>query len=249
MTYTTHRRKGTWIAVVALAWGAVFAAGSEAIHHVRIGDEHRLVAAVGYDGTDAFTLTIDEWIGWAESHLEDALGGPVRIGEVEMPPESFHGFAVAGLAPDGRRMLVVPTTYAMLTTVSVPTVVDPVAGTLAAVATPAFGDVETLVWSPDGSAVAYALGSARAFGDGLRVDDLEALRPLLELDARTALASDALAVHAVTVDAFEWLPAFRDLVWHDDGTLTFVSHDPALGAEAGDLRWRFDPVGEVLTIE
>jgi len=252
MNRTTHRWHHAGVAVVALAWSATFAAGGAVPTVVDVAEDHQAVRVYGEDGTPAFMLTIHDWRAWAEEHLADALGGPVTIGDVEMEPETFHGFAVAGLAPDGRRLLVVATTYAMLTTASVLTVVDPATATLTAVADVAFGDVEALTWSPDGRYVAYALASARAFGDGLRIDDLETLRPVLELDARSALASEALAdsgAATASVDAFAWLPAFRDLTWDEDATLTFRSHDPALGPEAGVLVWRFEATSGALEVE
>ena len=104
----------------------------------------------------------------------------------------------------------------------------------------AYGDVEELAWSPDGRFVAYTLGSARAGGDGLHVDDLKERLRLLEFDAHAAPATDAGASLGAVVDGFGWFPGFRDLVWHDDGLLTFVSHDPSLGFEEGEVRWRFD---------
>ena len=101
----------------------------------------------------------------------------------------------------------------------------------------AFGFAEM---APDGRFVAYSLGSAHAFGDGLHVDDLEQRRRVLDLDAHAALASGVGTALGAVVDGFGWFPAFRELAWDDDGALAFATHDPAAGAEEGELRWRFD---------
>jgi len=146
-------------------------------------------------------------------------------------------------------VLLVATTYAMLTTASVFTLLDLATGELAVVAEPAYGDVEALVWTPDGRYVAYTLGSARAFGDGLHVDDLLDGRRLLELDAHTALTTEAGASLGAVVDGFGWFPGFREPAWEEGGVLAFLSHDPSAGFEEGAVRWRFDVASGTLWVD
>lgn len=234
--------------LLAIALTAAALAAGDRPQRVELSDDFQTVTAFAPDGAVAFTYTIEDWRAWAEERLDAALGGPVTIGDVEMPASTFYAFGFAEMAPDGR-VLVVATTYAMLTTASVLTYLDPDTLELEVVAEPAYGDVEALTWSPDGRFMAYALGSARAFGDGLHVDDLEERRRVLELGAHSALASAAGAALDAVVDGFEWFPAFRDLAWGDDGTLAFATHDPAAGAEEGVLRWRFGVVSGELRVE
>lgn len=233
----TVHRVGFVLLAIALTAAALAADGRP--QRVELSDDFQTVTAFAPDGVAAFSYSIEAWRAWAEEHLDAALGRPVAIGDVELPASTFYAFGFAEMAPDGR-VLLVATTYAMLTTASVLTYLDPDTMALEVVAEPAYGDVEALAWSPDGRFVAYSLGSARAFGDGLHVDDLEERRRVLDLDARSVLASAAGAALGAVVDGFGWFPVFRDLAWDDDGALAFVTHDPAAGAEEGELRWWFD---------
>ncbi len=237
-------RWATALLVYALA-AASLAAG-DLVQRVELAEDWQSVAIVAPDGAVQFTFSIEAWRAWAADHLEAALGGPVTIGDAELPPSTFHGFGFAGVAPDGR-VLLAATTYAMATTASVLTLLDPATRELEVVSDVAYGDVEEVAWSPDGRFVAFTLGTARASGDGLLVDDVVERRRELELNGQQALASDAGL--GTVVDAFEWFPGFRDLAWGSDGTLAFVTHDPAVGAEEGVLRWRYDPATGDLRVD
>ncbi len=188
------------VILLASALTAAAVAEGDPLVQVDLGDDFTQVLGVGPDGSTQFTYAIDAWRAWAVEHLDAALGGPVTIGDAELDVSTFQTFGFADLAPDGERVLLVATSYAMLTTASVFTLLDLATGELAVVAEPAYGDVESLVWSPDGRYVAYALGSARAFGDGLHVDDLIDGRRLLELDAHAALATEVGASLGALVD-------------------------------------------------
>ena len=246
-----YRRLSSPVSVILLACALTAAAVAEGdrLAQVDLADDFTQVVGVDSDGGVVFTYAIDAWRAWAVEHLDAALGGPVSIGDVELDVSTFQVFGFADLAPDGERVLLVATTYAMLTTASVFTLLDLATGELAVVAEPAYGDVESLAWSPDGRYVAYALGSARAFGDGLHVDDLTEGRRLLELDAHAALATEAGASLSAVVDGFGWFPGFRGLAWDEGGVLAFVSHDPAAGFEEGAVRWWFDLASGALWVD
>lgn len=87
-------------------------------------------------GAGAFTFSIEDWHACAEDHRGAALGEPLTIGDAVMPASTFYAFGFAEMAPDGR-VLVVATTYAMLTTTSVLTYMDPDTCELEVVAEPA----------------------------------------------------------------------------------------------------------------
>jgi hypothetical protein len=195
------------------------------------------------DGTSLTMLELEGWRAWARDHLEASLGGPARIGEYVMPPEAFDGFGVASLAPDGRRVFLTTTTYAMATTLSVVSVLELGPERYGAMAEPAFGDVEEVVWSPAVQHVAYSLGTARASGDALRVDDVAAFVAVHELDGAALI--DASGGLLAALDHRDWLPEIRQLAWLSPDVLSFVTHgatdadDPIrwrLAIETGDLR-------------
>ena len=207
------------------------------------------VRGVASDGSTAFVYTLDDWRAWAVEHLEASLGGPVRIADQAMPPDSFHGFGAAALAPDGERLFLAAGTYAVLTTASVVGVLDTESLGFEAVREPAHGDVGEVAWSPDGRYVAYTLDSARAHGDGLRVDDMRALEVVRSVAGVELLEVAAASGFAVDTDARGWLPEIADLDWSGAAELTFTTADP-VGEEEEEatVRWRIDADGDALRL-
>ena len=228
---------------------ALAAGPSDAPLRVSLSDDWMTVTGFDADGVAVFTFTMDDWRAWATEHLEARLGGPVMIGDVEMAPSTFYAFGAASASPDGSRVLLAATTYAMLTTASVVTVLDPTDLTLEVVAEPAYGDLEEVVWSPDARYVAYTLGSARASGDGLRIDDLLDMRPEFELTGRALLARGQAPGADAVPSPYEWVPGFRDLLWVAPDRLAFTSFEVALPAEVGAVRWSITVDGADLRMD
>ncbi len=232
------KRSARLLSVFFLFASFAMAAGpGDAPLRVSLSDDGMTVTGLAADGALVFTFTMDDWRAWASEHLEARLGGPVMIGDVEMAPSTFYAFGAAAVSPDGTRVLLAATTYAMLTTASVVTLLDPVDLTLEVVAEPAYGDLEEVVWSPDARFVAYTLGSARASGDGLRIDDLLDMRPAFELTGPELLARGQTPDGAAVPSPYDWFPGFRDIRWLTPDSLAFVSFELALPAEVGAVRW------------
>ena len=207
------------------------------------------VRGVAPDGRAEFVYTLEDWRAWAEEHLEASLGGPVRIADQAMPPDTFHGFGAAALAPDGERLFLAAGTYAVLTTASVVGVLDVRSLDFEAVGEPALGDVGEVAWSPDGRYVAYTLDSARAHGDGLRVDDMRALEVVRSVAGEDLLEAAAARGLAVETDARAWLPEVEGLDWTGAAELTFTTADPVDEAAGATVRWRIDAHGAALRLE
>ncbi len=207
------------------------------------------VRGVASDGSTAFVYTLDDWRAWAVEHLEASLDGPVRIADQAMPPATFHGFGAAALAPDGERLFLAAGTYAVLTTASVVGVLDVRSLDFEAVGEPALGDVGEVAWSPDGRYVAYTLDSARAHGDGLRVDDMRALEVVRSVAGEDLLEAAAARGLAVETDARAWLPEVEGLDWTGAAELTFTTADPVDEAAGATVRWRIDAHGAALRLE
>ena len=205
-----------------------------AVASVTIADDRTTLHAEGPDGAAAFEFTVGAWQAWAEEHLEARLGAPVRIGDQEMPPSTFDMFGAAAPSPGGDRVAFTVHAYAMLTTVSIVAVLDAVTLEVDVVSEPAFGGVDEFAWSPGGRFVAYALDTARAQGDGFRIDDLRELRPVRHLTAEYVLAVAPTGPRAA--EPPEWLPMFRDPTWIGDTRLLVTTNDPSV-AEAGERRW------------
>ena len=207
------------------------------------------VRGVASDGSTAFVYTLDDWRAWAVEQLGSSLGGPVRIGDQAMPPDTFHGFGAAVLAPDAERVFVAAGAYAMLTTASVVGVLDARSLDFEAVGEPALGDVGEVAWSPDGRYVAYTLDTARAHGDGLRVDDMRALAMVRSIAGEDLLEVAAANGLTVETDARAWLPEIEGLDWSGAAELTFTTADPVDEAAEATLRWRIDADANALRLE
>ena len=211
-----------------------------ALAAVQVSDDATTLIGMARDGSPLFTYALDDWHDWAGEHLEAALG-LVRIGDQEMPPEAFDRFGVAVLGPDGERVLVSVSAYAMLTTVSVVGVLDPRTLRFEAVDEPAFGGVDEgeIAWAPGGRHIAYALGTARTRGDLLRIDDVREFHVVRALAGEVLLDTPAADDLEPEAEPEQWLPGFRDVEWLDAGALAFTTHDPAEGTADGAIRWRF----------
>jgi hypothetical protein len=206
----------------------------DAVVSVSITDDRATLRAAGPDGCAEFEFTVEAWQAWAHEHLEERLAAPVRIGEQAMPPSTFDMFGAAAPSPAGDRVAFTVHAYAMLTTVSIVTVLDAVTMEVGVVSEPAFGGVDELVWSPGGRFVAYALDTAWAAGDAFRIDDLRELRPVRTLTAEDVLAAAPAGVRATEHN--EWLPMFRDPTWIGNARLLVTTNDPSVG-DTGERRW------------
>lgn len=190
-------------------------------------EDGTLVRGFAQDGSPTFVLELHAWHAFAGTELERRLGEPVAIGETVLGPESFDRFGAAAVDRSGRRVAVTATAYALLTTASVVTLLDTRTGALDVVRPVAFGEVEGLVWSGGGRYVASALATARAEGDGLRVDDVAARARVVQLEGADVV--EALAERPAG-DPRDYLPRFRDLEWTGAATLAFTVDDPAGGS-------------------
>jgi hypothetical protein len=258
----TTRRPWLVLLLVALATAALVvqrvaaptrrpppaAATTAPIERVVVADDRQRVQALRPDGSTAVEYTLDDWQAWAEVNLEERLGESVRIGEHVVPPSAFEGFGAAALAPTHDQVAITTTAYAMLTTVSVVGLLDPADRSLEIVGQ-VYGDVDEIVWSPGGRWLAYTLGTARAAGDELRIDDAAVAEPLLALTAVEVLEMAARQGLLVADDPQAWLPNFRDLAWSGDDRLLFTTSDPTVAAEEGAVRWSVAPEGADLRLE
>lgn len=177
---------------------------------------------------------IERWRAWARENLEAQVQGPLAIGPQPVAVADFDRFGTAAVSPDGGRVFFSVTTYAMLTTLSLVGTLDPAGFTVTMLPVPRRGQVESPVWSPSGSHVAYALATARGHGESLHADHVEARRSAFTL-TRQEMYAAWTAVGVAPLDGAggpdAYRPAFRDPSWLDEGRrLAFTVDRPGTSA-------------------
>ncbi len=191
------------------------------------------------DEEEIFSMTIDELNQWTTDNWDQFEETP-QVGMRDIEPDNFGFFdRAASISPDNRQLIFSVSDYAVATTTSLPILVDLESEEMEFIRTPARGSVEEYAWNDDSSKIAYTLGTARAGGDFLRVDDLSAVDIAFELEG-----DDLIVQLESDLDPTEFMPVFAQLNWSGD-QLEFETEDP----ESDDrLEWVIDSDGENLSI-
>ena len=189
------------------------------------------------DQEEVFSLTIEELNEWTSENW-DQFEEPPQVAMREVVPDGFGFFdRAASISPDNSKLIFSVSDYAAATTTSLPIVVNLETGEMEFIKTPTRGTIEEHVWNDN--YLAYTLGTGRARGDYLRVDNIDEMDISFELegeDLRMELESD--------VDASEFMPVFGQLNWTEEG-LEFESENPQ---EEERLMWVVDENGENLSL-
>ncbi len=189
-----------------------------------------------------FQLTIEELNRWTEDNW-DIFEEPPEVAMREVDPGGFGFFdRAASISPDNRRLVFSVSDYAAATTVSFVITADIESGELDMVDEPTRGSVEEYVWSEDGDLIAYTLGTARAGGDFLRVDDVRQMQKSFALSEEELLA--VLDPDQELVEAGQYMPSFGELKWRDD-RLYFSTEHP----DNDRVRWSVAADGSDLKME
>ena len=191
------------------------------------------------DQEEVFSLTIEDLNQWTADNWDQFEETP-QVGMRDVEPDNFGFFdRAASISPNNRKLIFSVSDYAAATTTSLPIVVDLETGEMEFIKTPTRGTVEEYVWNEDSSKVAYSLGTARAGGDYLRVDDID------QMDISFNLEGEYLLMELESdLEANEFMPVFGQLNWVGD-QLEFETEDP----ESDDrLEWIIDGDGENLSI-
>ncbi|MGM0438910.1 MAG: hypothetical protein ACQEP3_00525 [Patescibacteria group bacterium] len=187
---------------------------------------------------EVFSVTIDEVNEWSEDNWDHFEETP-QVGPNDMQPGEFSFFdREASISPDNTKLVFSVSGYASLSTTSLVIVADLEEDKMNFVGEPARGTVEEFVWSDDSTKLAYTLGTARAQGDYLRVDNVENKEKLFRLSEEEILS--IIDPDEEMVEAGQFMPVFRDLSWTDEG-LEFKTDHPE---DEEDL-WIVDENGDL----
>ncbi len=210
---------------------------------VEMAEDHKSFTVEYSRGDSTRIYTIDEWRSDVKPRWSEWFPDPVTIGDIEQPPERFDLFGGATVSPEGDKLFFTTTTYAMATTMSVFGILIPGTGELKMMDIARHGSMEDDVWSPDGRYLAYTMGSARAQGDFLKIDDLDRLEQIIYLsqdEIIEALKNEDPDYHSGSgnADRMFLMPRFRDLEWKSENVLRFTTNKYDQGDET--VNWEFD---------
>lgn len=210
---------------------------------VEMAEDHKSFTVEYGKGDSTRIYTIDEWRSDVKPLWPELFPEPVTIGDIEQPPERFDLFGRATVSPEGDKLFFTTTTYAMATTMSVFGVLLSDTGDLKMMDEAKHGGMEDDVWSPDGRYLVYTLGSARAQGDFLKIDDLERFEQIIYLsqdEIIEALKDEIPDYHSGSGNAGRMFlkPHFRNPEWKSENVLHFTTNKYDQGDET--VRWEFN---------
>ena len=211
---------------------------------VELSEDHKSLSAGFADADSTFTFTVEDWREYLEPQWEELYPEPVKIGDVEQPPERFDFIGNASLSPDQKQIFFSVTAYAMATTVSLVGVIDAETLRPHMMRDYSMGSIDGFGWSSDGSKIAYSLGSARAGGDYLRLDDLEKFEKITSFsqdEIIEALKEHDPEYHPGSDHPNRLLlkPRFREKEWVSDHQLEFTTNKYDRNDEE-QVRWQYD---------
>ncbi len=213
------------------------------VEFVAEGDQEAQEIRVSEEGEEVFSINIDELNQWTIDNW-DYFDEPPQVAMRDVEPGSFGFFdRAASISPDNQKLIFSVSDYAAATTTSILIVIDLETEEMEMMATPARGTVEDYVWDEDSSRVAYTLGTARAAGDFLRVDDLSAMDIVFELTEEDLL--EIIDPDQEVIEMGQFMPVFDDLNWEAE-RLSFTTES----LDSDDrTSWVIDQDGNNLELE
>ena len=190
-----------------------------------------------------FEYSIEEFRSWAKENWNSVFEDPPRfapdMAETEVNPETFHFFdRTAALSPNKEKLAFSVHSYYAASDLSFVGIIDLKEKEPALVAEASRGNIADIFWSPAGTHLAYALGTAQASGDYLSIDNV------VEMKKEFTISGEDLLIVLKNSDYADFMPNFRNLEWTEDGqSLKFTSNNPE---EKGILSWSINEKGTEL---
>ncbi len=186
------------------------------------GIESQEIRVLNENNEIMFQLSIDELNQWTEDNWDIFEEAP-EVGGRLVDSDGFGFFdREASISPDNKRLVFSVSDYAVATTVSFVIVVDIDTGEMEMVNKPTRGSVEEYAWSDNGELIAYTLGTARAGGDFLRVDNVLEMKNSFTLSEEELLG--VLDPDQELVEVGQFMPVFSNPEWLDDRLYFSTEH-------------------------
>ena len=203
---------------------------------IRILDEEKAI----------FEYPFDEFKNWAVKNWDNLFPKPPSFGNiVTIYPDDFAFFdRSASLSSDGKTLAFSVHRYFAASFASYVGIVDIDTREVNLINKTNMGNIDKLIWSKDGTHLAYTLHTGRAAGDYLSVDNMK------EMIKKFTLSEDDIAKF-ISPLSDGYMPCFDILKWCP-GTdrLIFTTSDPQ-STESGKnkIYWSIDKQGNNLIKE
>jgi hypothetical protein len=205
------------------------------------GKEAQALRVLSNEKEEVFYITIDEFVEWIDEEMK-AFEKIPEVGGRKVSSNNFNFFdRAAKISPDNKKLVFSVHDYAALTTTTFIVIVDLREGEMNLIDETVYGTVGEYVWSSDSYFVAYTLGTARASGDFLSVDNSQEKKKEFVLSEEDLLRALDDGVQFFEGDGF--MPVFRNLEWSEE-FLYFTTNHP----EKGELIWKVNSTGEELEL-
>ncbi len=206
------------------------------------GIESQEIRVLNEDDEIIFQLTINELNQWTEENWHIFDEEP-EVGGRPVEPDGFAYFDIpASISPDNSKLVFSVSDYAALTTTSFIMVADLRTSEINMISEPTMGGVENYYWSEDSERFAYSVGTARATGDFLVVDDAGRHQRVFILGEEELL--NIIDPDEEIVEVGQFMPAFQELEWSEE-RIYFVTEHP----DNGFVRWSINGDGNDLRRE
>ncbi len=219
--------------IVILAGFILFGDEKERAKTVEYNDEGTVIKIVDSLGEPVLTFSIESFRSWAKDNWDIFEERP-QIGTRDVEPEYFYNFdRTATVSPDLSYLAFSVHDYALASYISFIGIIDLSTEKIDIIKDTAPGAVRKLLWSPEGSLIAYALETGRAEGDYLSVDNVKLMQREFILSEKDILAY----LLEKGEESSEFMPEFRDIEWIKEGDfLQFTTNLPENDAATWNIR-------------
>ncbi len=191
-----------------------------------------------------FKYSFDQFKSWAEENWEYVFEEtPAFVEDKPVYPEDLRSAfdQTAAISPDNNKLAFSVHSYFAATFMSFVGIVDLETGETELIDADNRGQVEKLIWSPEGRHLAYTLHTAEAERFFLSTDNT------VEMTKEFTLSGENLAK---SVEEYgQTLPRFRNIIWDKENKRLQFSADIAVNDKTETIDWSINPDGTNLKAE
>ncbi len=200
--------------------------------------EGEIITVLDEEGNLVFEYSFDQFKSWAEENWENVFEEtPAFVEEKPVYPEDLRSAfdQTAAISPGNNRLAFSVHSYFAATFMSFVGVVDLETGETELIDADNRGQVEELIWSPEGTYLAYTLHTAEAERFFLSTDNT------VDMTKEFTLAGED---PAEAVEEYgQTLPRFRNISWDEEDKRLQFSADIEVNDTTEAVDWSINPDG------